>query len=185
MNELEKMLSGVLYDASDRELMEARKNARMLFEEFNSTSVTEGKKRKEIAEKLFGKCGRKLYIEPTFRCDYGFNIEFGDNIFINFDCVILDCARVKIGDNCLIAPQVGIYTAAHPTALEERLSGLEYAREVVIGNNCWIGGHSTICPGVRLGDNVIVAAGSVVTKSFGDNVIIGGNPAKIIREIEG
>ena len=182
MTEKEKMLSGKLYDASDKELLEARKNARLLFEEYNKTSVTEGEKRREIAEKLFGKCGKNLYIEPNFKCDYGFNIEFGDNVYINFDCVILDCAKVKIGDNCLIAPQVGIYAATHPVLLEERMTGLEYAKDIVIGNNCWLGGHSTICPGVTLGNNVIVAAGSVVTKSFGDNVIIGGNPAKIIRE---
>ena len=182
MTEKEKMLSGLLYDASDKELAEARKNARLLCEEFNKTSVAEGRKRKEIAEKLFGKCGKKLFIEPSFKCDYGLNIEFGDDVYINFDCVILDCAKVKIGNNCLIAPQVGIYSATHPTPVEERMTGLEYAREIVIGDNCWLGGHSTICPGVKLGNNVIVAAGSVVTKSFGDNVIIGGNPAKIIRE---
>ena len=183
MTEREKMISGLLYDASDKELVNDRINARMLFEEFNKTSITEVEKRESIYKKLFGKVGKDLYIEPNFKCDYGYNIEFGDNVFINFDCVILDCGKVKIGDGCLIAPQVGIYTATHPVDLNERLTGFEFAEGVTIGNNCWIGGHSTILPGTRLGNNVVVAAGSVVKGSFPDNVVIAGVPAKIIKEI--
>ncbi|OXX25946.1 sugar O-acetyltransferase, partial [Vibrio sp. V06_P1A73T115] len=111
------------------------------------------------------------------------NIHVGENFYANFGCVILDVAEVRIGNNCFIAPQVGIYTATHPTDPIQRNSGLEYGKSVVIGHNCWIGGHATINPGVTLGNNVVVASGAVVTKSFGDNVVIGGNPAKVIKEI--
>ena len=184
MTEKEKMVSGLLYDASDEELVRDRVKARLLFEEFNKTSATESEKRQEIYKKLFGSIGKNLYIEPSFKCDYGYNIELGDNVYINFDCVILDCGKVKIGDGCLIAPQVGIYAATHPVDLNQRLSGLENAEGITIGNNCWIGGHSTILPGTKLGNNVVVASGSVVRGSFPDNVVIGGVPAKIIKNID-
>ena len=121
---------------------------------------------------------------PNFRCDYGKNIHVGENFFMNYDCVILDVCEVRIGDNCLIAPQVGIYTACHPMDAAERLSGKEYGAPVTIGNNCWIGGRAVINPGVTLGDNVVVASGAVVTKSFPSNVLIGGVPAKIIKVLE-
>lgn len=102
---------------------------------------------------------------------------------MNFGCVILDCAEVEIGDNCFIGPQVGIYTACHPIDPIERNSGVEFAKPITIGDNCWIGGHATINPGVELGNNVVVASGSVVTKNFPDNVVVAGNPARVIKEI--
>lgn len=184
MTEKEKMLSGQLYNASDEELNEMRKQARLLFEEYNRTSITDKDARNSLLKKLFGNAGDEIFIEPSFRCDYGSNIYVGNNFYANFNCVILDVAEVRIGDNCFIAPQVGIYTATHPIHPEERNSGLEYGKPITIGNNCWIGGNAVINPGVTIGDNVVVASGAVVTKSFGDNVVIGGNPARILKNID-
>jgi len=124
-----------------------------------------------------------IHVEQDFRCDYGKNIHVGDNFYANFGCVILDVCPVRIGKNCFLAPNVGIYTATHPIRAEERYLGLEYGAPITIGDNCWIGGNSVINPGVTLGNNVVVGSGSVVTKSFGDNVVIAGNPARIIREL--
>lgn len=183
MTEKEKMLAGQYYDPGDSELVQLRLNARLSTEKFNQTSIAKKEERKAIIKSLFGSTGKKIYIEPSFKCDYGENIHVGENFYANFDCVILDVAKVRIGDNCCIAPQVGIYTATHPVDPVERMNGLEYAQSIIIGNNCWIGGHATINPGVKLGHNVVVASGAVVTKSFGDNVVIGGNPARVIKKI--
>ena len=177
------MLSGEYYDPSDLELVELRLKARLATEKLNQTSSTETKKRIEIVKSLFGSTGKNIHIESTFNCDYGENIHVGDNFYVNYNCVILDVAEVRIGDNCFIAPQVGIYTATHPIDPIERANGLEYAKAITIGNDCWIGGHATINPGVILGNNVVVASGAVVTKSFGDNLVIGGNPAKVLKKI--
>lgn len=183
MTEKEKMITGQFYFSADTELVNLRAKARLLFEEYNKTSVKDANKRTELIKLLFGGVGDRFYIEPSFKCDYGFNIHVGEDFYMNFDCIFLDVAEIRIGNNCMIAPQVAIYTATHPINPDERNSGFEYAKSVTIGNNCWIGGHATINPGVSLGDNVVVASGSVVTKSFGNNVIIGGNPAKVIKEI--
>ena len=137
-----------------------------------------------MLKQLLGSTGDNIHIESTFNCDYGFNIHVGENFYANFDCVILDVAEVRIGNSCMIAPQVGIYTATHPLDPVERNSGLELAKPITIGNSCWIGGQAVINPGVTLGDNVVVASGAIVTKSFGSNVVIGGNPAKVIKKIE-
>ncbi|AMG02417.1 sugar O-acetyltransferase [Vibrio mimicus] len=183
MREREKMLSGEYYDPSDAELVKLRLEARLLTEKLNQTSVSCPEKRVEIIKSLLGSTGNSIHIESTFNCDYGLNIHVGENFYANFGCVILDVAEVRIGDNCFIAPQVGIYTATHPIDPIQRNSGLEFGKPIKIGNNCWIGGHATINPGVTLGDNVVVASGSVVTKSFGSNVVIGGNPARVLKEI--
>lgn len=183
MNELEKMLAGEMYDPSDSTLSLMRDKARALTTQYNVSLRSQINERKQILKDLFGQEFDGVSIEPPFNCDYGTNIEVGRNFYVNFGCVILDVAKVTIGDNCLIGPQVGIYTACHPLDPIERNSGKEFAQPITIGANCWIGGHATINPGVTLGDNVVVASGAVVTKSFGDNVVIGGNPAKILREI--
>lgn len=183
MKEFEKMVLGEAYNPNDKELLDLRIKARLITEEYNKTSVLEQEKRTELLNKLFGKKLEGVYIEPNFKCDYGINIYAGKNLYINFDCVILDVAKVIIGDNCFIAPQVGIYTATHPINAQERNSGVEYGKQITIGNNCWIGGRAVINPGVTLGDNVVVGAGSVVTKSFDSNVVIAGNPAKVIKQI--
>ena len=182
MTEKEKMLSGQYYNPNDSELVDLRFRVRIATEKLNQTSMANGEERTKIIKWLFGSTGEKIHIESTFNCDYGENIHVGENFYANFGCVILDVAEVRIGDNCIIAPQVGIYTATHPIDPVKRARGLEYAKAIKIGNDCWIGGHATINPGVELGNNVVVASGSVVTKSFGDNVVIGGNPARVLKE---
>jgi maltose O-acetyltransferase len=181
MTEREKMLAGELYDGTDEELCKLRYNARILTERINKTSIDESEERVKLIKELFGSTGEKLLLETTFNCDYGCNIHVGDNFYANYNCVILDVAEVRIGKNCFIAPQVGIYTATHPVEASKRYNGLGLGKPVTIGDNCWIGGHATINPGVTIGDNVIVASGAVVVKDVPDNVIVGGNPAKIIR----
>lgn len=183
MTEREKMLSGEHYDPSDPELVKLRLEARLLTEKLNQTSASCPDKRVKIIKSLLGSTGNSIHIESAFNCDYGLNIHVGENFYANFGCVILDVTEVRIGDNCFIAPQVGIYTATHPIDPIQRNSGLEFGKPIRIGNNCWIGGHATINPGVTLGDNVVVASGAVVTKSFGNNVVIGGNPARVLKEI--
>lgn len=183
MSELDKMLSGDFYYPFDDTLVQLRANARTLFEEYNQTGHAQSQIRADLIKELIGSIGKDFLIEPTFHCDYGKNISIGDYFFANFGCVILDCARVNIGDHCFIGPQVGIYTACHPFNPVQRNKVIEYAKGVTIGDSCWIGGHATINPGVTLGNNVVVGSGAVVTKSFGDNVVIAGNPAKVIRTI--
>lgn len=179
------MLNGNMYDPSDTELSELRKIARQKTADFNAGDHKDDQKRIQILKSLFGSTGDNIFIEPAFRCDYGENIHVGENFYANFDCVVLDVAEVRFGNNCLLAPQVGIYTASHPLSPDERNRGLEMAKPITIGDNCWIGGHASINPGVHLGDNVVVASGAVVTRSFGDNLVIGGNPANVIKEIPG
>ena len=182
MTEKEKMLAGELYLAETPELEAADRRAIELCEKLNFGRLSDEEREKTVRE-LLGKCGKTVVMGRGFWCDYGENIEVGENFYVNYDVVILDVCKVKIGDNCLIAPQVGIYTAAHPLDKEVRASGLEYGKPVTIGNNVWIGGRAVILPGVTLGDNVVVGAGSVVTKSFPSDVVIAGNPAKIIKQL--
>ena len=183
MSEFKKMISGEIYDPSDDTLSQMRANARDITAKYNETNREQKVERDELLKGLFGRTGNCIKIEPNFNCDYGHNIIVGENFYVNFGCVILDCAKVTVGDNCLIGPQVGIYTACHPIDPIERMSRIEFAKPITIGDNCWIGGHATINPGVILGDNVVVASGSVVTNSFPDNVVIGGNPARVLKEI--
>ncbi|MEG2377633.1 MAG: sugar O-acetyltransferase [Clostridia bacterium] len=184
MTEKEKMLAGKLYSAHDPELRAMHARAVSLTEQLNSTPYAENDRRKALVRELFGTSSENINVESEFRCDYGINIHVGDGFFANYGCVILDVCEIHIGTNCLIAPQVGIYTATHPTDAATRIAGLECGQPITIGDNCWIGGHATILPGVTLGDNVVVAAGAVVTKSFPDNVVIGGNPARIIKHLD-
>lgn len=179
-----KMINGELYNPADSELEKERTNARRITRLYNHTNEAEGNKRMELLKELFGSTGETIYIEPSFRCDYGYNIHVGENFYANFNCVILDVCEISIGDNCFIAPGVHIYTATHPLNAKERISGLEYGKPVTIGNNVWIGGGSIINPGVQVGDNVVIGSGTVVTKDVPDNVVIGGNPARIIKEIK-
>jgi len=181
-SEKEKMLSGDFYNAGDEELIKERDYARNLTFEFNNTRPSEKERRQKILKQLIIAKG-SLYIEAPFNCDYGYNIEVGENFYANFGCTILDVNKVKIGENVLLAPNVQIYTATHPTDPKERLTGKEYAVSIVIGDNVWIGGGTIICPGVTIGNNVTIGAGSVVTKDIPDNVIAGGNPCRIIKNI--
>lgn len=182
--EKQKMLAGELYLASDRQLTKDRENARKLTRFINQTIETDYDKRIELLKQLFGSTGENVYVEPTFRCDYGYNIHVGNHFYANFDCVILDVCEVRIGENCLLAPGVHIYTAAHPLNPFERASGAEFGKPVTIGNNVWIGGRAVINPGVTIGDHVVIASGAVVTKDVPNNVVVGGNPAKVIKNID-
>jgi len=186
LTEKERMLAGYPYRPADPELCQLRLKARDLCKQFNTTDVYDEAGRVRILkEMLHPDCAdKKLFVEPIFRADYGTNITVGNNLQMNFDCCILDCAKITIGDNCLVAPNVHIYAATHPIDPKFREDNEDYyelAKPVTIGNNCWIGGQSTICPGVTIGDNVTIGAGSVVTKDIPSNVVIAGNPAKIIR----
>lgn len=183
MTEREKALSGELYSPLDDELHALHLRAEKLFEKYNKIPAKNVKKRDKYIKKLFGKTGNKIKVETPFYCDYGINIEVGENFFANYGCIILDVNKVKIGKNCMLAPNVGIYSATHPVRAEERYNGVELGFPITIGDNCWIGAGAIICPNVTLGDNVVVGAGAVVTKSFKDNVVIAGNPAKVIREL--
>ncbi|MFC7678442.1 maltose O-acetyltransferase [Paenibacillus sp. GCM10028914] len=182
--EKEKMLHGELYNAADTELVNDRLNARKLTRLYNQTLETAEIQRAALLKELFGSTGQHLYVEPTFRCDYGYNIHVGENFYANFDCVFLDVCEIRIGDNCFIAPGVHIYTATHPLDPSERTSGVEFGKPVTIGHNVWIGGRAVINPGVTIGNNVVIASGAVVTKDVPDDVVVGGNPAKIIKKIE-
>lgn len=182
MTEKEKMLAGELYIAEEAELAAEHARAIELCDRLDCGGISE-EERDALTRQLLGKCGKNTVLGRGFRCDYGYNIEAGENFYVNFNVVILDVCKVKIGDNCLIAPQAGIYTAAHPLDAAVRRSGLEYGRPVTIGNDVWIGGGARILPGVTLGDNVVVGAGAVVTKSFPSNVVIAGNPARVIKKL--
>ena len=182
--EKQKMLQGELYEPWDPQLIEERKQARYLTRKLNLTTEEEGEERDEAIRKLFGSTGESVTIEPSFRCDYGYNIHVGNHFFANFGCVILDVCEVRFGENCMLAPGVHIYTATHPINPIERNKGPEFGKPVIIGNNCWIGGGAIINPGVTIGDNVVIASGAVVTKDVPSNVVVGGNPARIIKEID-
>ena len=182
MSEKENMLAGLFYNASDPELVKAREDARRILLSYNSTDPADAEKRKELTQRLFGKAGEGLHIEPPFFCDYGSQIFFGERVFINFNCVILDCARVEIGEGTQIGPAVQIYTATHPTEPNARAEGKEFAAPIKIGKNVWIGGGSIILPGVTIGDHAVIGAGSVVNKDVPALAVVVGNPAKPIRQ---
>ena len=151
--------------------------------EFNNTNPREVKRLDELLRDILGKAGKNLAILQPFHCDYGKNIEVGDNFFANYNFTVLDVAKVSIGNNVFIAPNVSIYTAGHPVHFEMRNTMLEYGIPITIGDNCWIGGNVVICPGVNIGEGSVIGAGAVVTKDVPPNVIAAGNPCKVIREI--
>jgi maltose O-acetyltransferase len=182
--EKEKMLAGEMYNPADQILLKDREEVRHKVRIYNQTLETEGDKRTKLLKELLGSSGENVYMEPNIRFDYGYNTYVGENFFANFDCTILDVCEVRFGDNCLLGPNVQIYTATHPLNPTERNSGKEYAKPITFGNNVWIGGSAVINPGVTIGNNVVIAAGAVVTKNVPDNVVVGGNPAKIIKQIE-
>lgn len=180
--EKEKMIAGELYFANDPELVADRMFARSQSQIINQAESAE--LRSQLLKETFGRTGKKIYMEPVINFDYGYNIFVGENFYANFNCTFLDVSTIEIGDNCMFAPNVQLYTAMHPLHPVKRNSGLEYAKPIKIGNNVWLGGGVIVTPGVTLGDNVVVGAGSVVTKSFPDNVVIAGNPARIIKTVE-
>lgn len=183
MSNKEKMLNGEYYISWDEELTLEREKAKDLLFEFNSIKPSLRAEREIIINKLFGKVGKNCWIESPFNCDYGYNITVGDNFYTNTNCCILDCAKITIGNNVWIGPNVGIYTPNHAFDSKERTHGYEKSLPIEIGDNVWIGGGVTIIGGVKIGQNSIIGAGSVVTKNIPSGVIAAGNPAKIIREI--
>ncbi|WP_090795297.1 maltose acetyltransferase domain-containing protein [Pelagirhabdus alkalitolerans] len=184
MTEKEKMINGEMYAPGDPELVKDRQFIREQVYQYNHTKPDEKEKRLELLKNMLGTTGDHLSMEPNVRFDYGYNIHVGENFMANFDCTILDVAPVKIGDNCMLAPGVQIYTATHPLDPTERNSGYEFAKPIEIGDNVWIGGSAVINPGVTIGNDVVIASSAVVTKDVPDAVVVGGNPAKIIKKIE-
>ncbi len=179
-SELEKMLAGELYDASDGVLVSMRAEARVLLARFNALLAAPLSERVLVLGELLGRCS-SIDIQPPFFSDYGKHVLVGANCFMNFNCVILDCGWVKIGDNVQFGPAVQVYTAYHPLIAAERVKGPELASPVTIGDNVWIGGGAIICPGVDIGSNTTIGAGSVVTRSIPAGVFAAGNPCRVVR----
>lgn len=180
-SEREKMLEGELYSALDPQLAAARQRARRLCDLLNSPALDE-RQRRELQEDLFGAGGAGATVTPPFFCDYGTQIELGEGVFFNFNCVLLDVCRIRIGAHTLVGPAVQIYTPLHPLDARERRT-LEYGRPVDIGEDVWIGGGAIVLPGVRIGDRTVVGAGSVVTRDLPADVVAAGNPCRVIRAL--
>ena len=184
MTEAEKALAGEIYDANfDPGLMALRQRAKQALKAYNDTDPADLASRDQQLRALLGRAGQRLLIEQPFRCDYGFNIEVGDDFYANFNLTILDANKVVIGDNVFIAPNVGLHTSGHPLDVRRRNAGLEYALPITIGHNVWIGAGVNVMPGVRIGENSVIGAGSVVTRDVPPNVVAAGVPCRVMRSI--
>ena len=183
MTEWEKLLAGQVYNDFDEDLFNRRVEAKKLFRAYNKTEDDEVEKRAVILKALFKEIGKDVWIEPDFRCEFGKNITIGHHVYINFGCIILDCADVVIGDHVLIGPNCGIYPVNHSYDAEERIQGGCYGKSVKIGDRVWLGGDVKILPGVTIGEDTIIRTGSIVTKDIPAGVIAAGNPCRVIREI--
>ena len=184
MFEKEKMLAGKLYNANyDEELIKERMNVKDKCFEYNNIKPSNIEDRTKLMKEILGKYKDNFFIEQPFMCDYGYNIEIGENFYSNHNLIILDANKVKFGNNVFIAPNCGFYTAGHPLDYETRNKGLKYAKPIKVGNNVWIGGNAIVLPGVTIGDNVVIGAGSVVNKDIPSNSVAVGNPCKVIKAI--
>lgn len=183
MTEWEKMQAGLTYNDFDKDLFNRRVEAKKLFRAYNRTDDDEVDKRNDIMHRLFRHVGENVWIEPDFRCEFGKNITIGNNVYINFGCVILDCGQVSIGNNTLIGPNVGIFSGNHAADAMERTAGGLIPKPVAIGDRVWICGNVSIVPGVRIGDESVIGAGSVVTHDIPSGVIAAGNPCRVLRKI--
>lgn len=183
MSEKEKMCAGELYFPADPQLSQDRLTAQDLCHQIAQLKPSQLAERKALFQQLFQTEQNDFYIEQPFRCDYGFNIHFGNNFYANYNCTMLDAAPITIGDNVMLAPNVSLFTAAHPLDPEKRNTGIEFALPITIGNNVWIGGNVVIKPNVTIGDNVVIGAGSVVTKDIPANTIAAGNPCRVLRAL--
>ena len=181
-SEREKMLAGELYDPMDPELVAGRERARDLCQALNASREAESEERRRILRELFAAGGDTVWMQPPFFCDYGSNIELGRRVFFNFNCIVLDVCRVRIGDFSLFGPAVQIYTPMHPLDAELRRRE-EFGKPVEVGSDVWVGGGAIILPGVRIGSRAVIGAGSVVTRDIPDGVFAAGNPCRVIREI--
>lgn len=182
MDYKKRSLAGQAYICDDS-LYEEQKKCRKIIQKLNTHDCSDFGVLHRIVEELFGKCDEDTFVNPPFHCDYGKNIEVGKNFFANYNCTMIDVAKITIGDNCMMAPNVAIYTAGHPIYPTTRNTGFEYGKAVSIGDNVWIGGSTVICPGVHIGDNVVIGAGSVVTKDIPEWSIAVGNPCRVLRKI--
>ncbi len=180
--EREKMLAGELYDPLDSELVAARSRARDHCQDLNATRDSHPDTRRRILRELLGRGGDTVWLQPPFFCDYGTNIELGERVFFNFNCVVLDVCEVTIGDYTLFGPAVQIYTATHPMNAELRRQQ-EFAKPIAIGSDVWVGGGAIICPGVKVGSRSVLGAGSVVTRDIPAGVFAAGNPCRVLRDI--
>lgn len=184
MTEKEKSAKGLLYDANyDQELKIERKRCADLCYDYNLIRPTQYQEREAAIKHILGKVKGEINIEQPFHCDYGYNIEVGNNFYMNYNGVMLDGANITFGNDVFIAPNCGFYTAGHPLDVEQRNQGLEYAYPISVGNNVWIGGNVVVLAGVTIGNDVVIGAGSVVNKDLPSGVIAAGNPCKVIREI--
>lgn len=183
MNQKERMLANLPYKAWLDGLSEERLENKKRIYRYNLLPPEQQEEQMAFLKQILGKTGEHVYIEAPFHCDYGYNIEVGENFFANYNFVVLDVGKVRIGENVQIAPNVSIYTAGHPVHPQSRNSGYEYGIDITIGNNVWIGGNACIMPGVTIGDNAVIGAGSIVTKDILDNVIAAGNPCRVLRKI--
>lgn len=179
----ERMLAGELYDATDPDLERRRMRARECMARLNAPAALDLTARTGILRELLGRVGERVMIEPPFYCDYGENIELGDRVFINFGCVLLDCAMIRICANAMLAPHVQLYTGHHPLNAAERIKGPELASPITIEENVWMGGGAIVCPGVTIGANTTIGAGSVVTKDIPPGVLAVGNPCRVVRRL--
>ena len=180
--ERQKMLDGELYDPHDPDLVARRRRARDLCQALNASSEAQEEQRRTILRELFGAGGDSVWMQPPFYCDYGSNIELGERVFFNFNCVVLDVCSVRIGSYTLFGPAVQIYTPMHPLNAQLRRRE-EYGKPVEIGSDVWVGGGALILPGVKIGSRAVIGAGSVVTRAIPDGVFAAGNPCRVIREI--
>jgi maltose O-acetyltransferase len=182
LTERQKMLAGEMYDPFDAELVAGRERARDLCQALNATRESQTDDRRRILRDLFGKGGDSVWMQPPFHCDYGTNIELGERVFFNFNCIVLDVCRVRIGDYTLFGPAVQIYTPMHPFNAEQRRRE-EFGKPIDIGADVWVGGGAIILPGVRIGSRAVIGAGSVVTRDVPDGVFAAGNPCRVVRAI--
>lgn len=184
MNEKEKMLTGELYDANyNKNLIKERYWVKDKCFDYNQLKPSNHEEKEKIIKEIFGKTGSVFTIEQPFMCDYGYNIGIGKNFYANHNLIILDGNKVTFGYNVFIAPNCSFYTAGHPLDAERRNKGLEYAKPIKVGNNVWVGGNVVVLPGVNIGDNVVIGAGSVVTKDIPSNTVAVGNPCMVIKNI--
>ena len=182
LTERQKMIAGELYDPLDPELVTGRDRARDLCQDLNATRESQADERRRILRELFGKGGDTVWMQPPFFCDYGSNIELGERVFFNFNCVVLDVCPIRIGSYTLFGPAVQIYTPMHPMNAEQRRLK-EFGKPIEIGSDVWVGGGAIILPGVTIGSRTVIGAGSVVSRSIPDGVFAAGNPCRVIREI--